>query len=255
MPRGARVARVAGGARAGSVAGAAGLAEAQRIEHGDRPGADREDVTQDAADAGGGALEGLDSAGVVVGLDLERAHDAAADVDRSGVLAGAHDDVLALGGQRAQQLLGVLVGAVLAPQQRVHRQLHLVRRAPLLDAHELVLGAREAERERVLDGGQAGFWATGRRRVSSRSASPSSYGTSSSSPGARRAASAAEAAHTRLPSTAMRIDWKIFRPSAEPPVSSSTACSGWGIRPKTLPRSLQTPAMSWTEPLKFSPGA
>ena len=44
------------------------------------------------------------------------------------------------------------------------------------------------------------------------------------------------------------------RPSAEP-VSGSTACSGWGISPTTLPRSLLTPAMSATEPFGFWPGA
>src|SRR3954447_19518020 len=49
--------------------GAAHLAEAQGVEDRDRPRADREDVAQDAADAGGGALERLDRAGVVVRLD------------------------------------------------------------------------------------------------------------------------------------------------------------------------------------------
>ncbi len=44
------------------------------------------------------------------------------------------------------------------------------------------------------------------------------------------------------------------RPSVEP-VSASTACSGCGIRPTTLPASLQTPAMSATEPFGFCPGA
>ena len=42
-------------------------------------------------------------------------------------------------------------------------------------------------------------------------------------------------------------------PSTEP-VRTSTACSGWGIRPSTLPAALQTPAMSRAEPLKFEPG-
>ena len=55
-----------------------GLAEAQRVEHGDRARAEGEDVAQDAADAGGGALEGLDRAGVVVRLDLEGDRQAAA---------------------------------------------------------------------------------------------------------------------------------------------------------------------------------
>jgi hypothetical protein len=41
------------------------LAEAQRVEDRDRPRADREDVAQDAADAGRGALERLDRARVL----------------------------------------------------------------------------------------------------------------------------------------------------------------------------------------------
>ena len=57
------------------------LAEAQRVEDRDRPRADREDVAQDAADAGGRALERLDRARVVVRLDLERAREPVADVD------------------------------------------------------------------------------------------------------------------------------------------------------------------------------
>ena len=43
-------------------------------------------------------------------------------------------------------------------------------------------------------------------------------------------------------------------PSTEP-VRRSTACSGCGIRPSTLPASLHTPAMSCAEPLKLWPGA
>ena len=105
------------------------LAEAQRVEHRDRPRADREDVAQDAADPGGRALERLDRARVVVRLDLERHRQAVADVDDPGVLARAHQQVRALGGQLAQQLLRVLVGAVLRPHQREHRQLERVRLA------------------------------------------------------------------------------------------------------------------------------
>ena len=65
------------------------LAEAQRVEDRDRPRADREDVAQDPADAGGGALERLDRARVVVRLDLERAREPAAERHRAGVLARA----------------------------------------------------------------------------------------------------------------------------------------------------------------------
>ena len=77
------------------------LAEAERVENRDRPGADREDVAEDAADPGRGALEGLDRARVVVGLDLEGDRVAVADVDRAGVLARTHHHSLALGRQRA----------------------------------------------------------------------------------------------------------------------------------------------------------
>src|SRR5215469_8847680 len=47
--------------------------------------------------------------------------------------------------------------------------------------------------------------------------------------------------------TDARIDSKIVRPSVEP-LNGSTACSGCGIRPKTLPASLTMPAMSSWEP-------
>jgi hypothetical protein len=49
-----------------------GVAEPEGVEDGDRPRAHREDVPEDAPDAGGRALEGLDRARVVVRLDLER---------------------------------------------------------------------------------------------------------------------------------------------------------------------------------------
>ena len=76
------------------------LAEAQRVEHGDRPRAHREDVAQDAAHAGGRALERLDRARVVVRLDLEGHREAVAHVHHAGVLARAHQQVRALGGQQ-----------------------------------------------------------------------------------------------------------------------------------------------------------
>ena len=118
------------------------LAEAQRVEDGDRPRADREDVAQDAADAGGGALERLHRARVVVRLDLERAREPAADVHRARVLARAHDHARALGRQRPQQPARVLVAAVLGPHEREDGQLHLVG----LALHELRRSARTRSR-------------------------------------------------------------------------------------------------------------
>ena len=121
------------------------LAEAQRVEHGDRPRADREHVAQDAPHAGGGALEGLHRARVVVRLDLERHHQPVAHVHGAGVLARPHDHGRPLGRQLAQQLLRVLVGAVLGPHEREHRQLEAVRLAPELLDDPVVLGVGQAE--------------------------------------------------------------------------------------------------------------
>ena len=71
------------------------VAEADRVEDGDRPRAHREDVAQDAADAGGGALEGLDGRRVVVAFHLEGDREAVAHVDHAGVLTGALEDARA----------------------------------------------------------------------------------------------------------------------------------------------------------------
>ena len=79
------------------------IAEPERVEDRDRAGAHREDVAQDPADAGRGALVRLDRARVVVRLDLERDREPVADRDDAGVLAGPGDDALAAGRQRPQQ--------------------------------------------------------------------------------------------------------------------------------------------------------
>ncbi len=76
-------------------------AEAQRVHDGERAGAHGEDVAQDAADAGGRALERLYIGGVVVRLDLEGAGPAVADVDDAGVFAGPLDDAAGAGGALA----------------------------------------------------------------------------------------------------------------------------------------------------------
>lgn len=76
-----------------------GRAKTQRIEAGDRPRTHGEDVAQDAADAGGRALVGLDVAWVVVALHLEDHRLAVADVDHAGVLAGPLDHPGRLGRQ------------------------------------------------------------------------------------------------------------------------------------------------------------
>ena len=87
------------------------IAEPERVEDGDRPGAHREDVAEDAADAGRGALVRLDRARVVVRLDLERDREAVADLDDAGVLARAGDDAVALRRQRPQERPRALVAS------------------------------------------------------------------------------------------------------------------------------------------------
>ena len=82
--------------------GVVGRAEAQRVHDGDRAGAHREDVADDAADAGGRALVGLDVRRVVVRLDLEGDRVALADVDDAGVLADADEQRVGLRGLLAE---------------------------------------------------------------------------------------------------------------------------------------------------------
>ena len=112
------------GQHAGGVGGV-GAAEAERVHDRDRAGAHGEDVADDAADAGGRALVGLDVARVVVRLDLEGDRVAVADVDDAGVLADADEQRLAVRevAELPQVHLGALVGAVLAPHDAVHGQL------------------------------------------------------------------------------------------------------------------------------------
>ncbi len=106
-----------------AVAGVVERAESDRVPHRDGPGAHGEDVAQDAAHAGGGALVRLDEGRVVVALDPQRRQPAVAEVDDAGVLAGADDHPRRLGREPAEMSARRLVRAVLGPHHRVHRQL------------------------------------------------------------------------------------------------------------------------------------
>ena len=137
------------------VAGVVEGAEVQRVEEGDGPGAHGEDVADDAADAGGRALVGLDGRGVVVALDAQGDGDAVADVDHAGVLAEAGQHPGRLRRQPAEVDPGRLVGAVLGPHHRVHGQLEVVGRPAEepVDGLRFVVGearelAMEGERRR-----------------------------------------------------------------------------------------------------------
>jgi hypothetical protein len=106
-----------------------GLAEAEPVEQGDRPRTHRDDVAEDAADSRRGALEGLDRRGVVVTLDFESDRFAVAQVDDAGVLAGPLQDARRGGRESLQQRCGVLVAAVLRPEQGEDCELEVIRLA------------------------------------------------------------------------------------------------------------------------------
>src|SRR2546426_798926 len=116
--------------------------EAQAVEQRHRPGAHREYVAQNAADAGRRPLIGLHRGRVVMGLDFEGDRPTAGQPQHTGVLAGPLDDLGAGGGERLENGLGVLVGAMLAPQRGEHAQLGEAGRATQqrLDAVVLLIG-------------------------------------------------------------------------------------------------------------------
>ena len=146
-----------------------GLGEAQAVEERDRPRAHRHDVAEDPADAGRGALERLDRGGMVVRLDLECDGLALAEVDHAGVLAGALQDAFTRRRKPLQQEGGVLVAAVLRPEQREDGELEVVRVAAeqLADAVELLVGQPQRTVERLFrrDLRQEQESTRGRRRV------------------------------------------------------------------------------------------
>ena len=127
-----------------------GLGEAEAVEerHGAR--AHRDDVAQDPADTGGGALERLDRGGVVVALHLERDGEPVAEVEHAGVLARPLEHAPSRRGQSLQEERGVLVPAVLGPEEREDRELEVVRVAPeqRADSLELPVGQTECAMER-----------------------------------------------------------------------------------------------------------
>jgi hypothetical protein len=82
---------------------------------------------------------------VVVALDLEGDGLALSEVDDARVLAGALEDARPAGREAAQEPGGVLVGAVLRPEEREDGELEVVRVAAeqLADTVELPVGQAE----------------------------------------------------------------------------------------------------------------
>jgi hypothetical protein len=90
---------------------------------------------------------------MVVALDLERHRFAVAEIEHAGVLSRPLEDPLAARGQTLQRNRGVLVAAVLRPEQREHGELEVVRGPvkQLADTVELLVREAECTVERLLD--------------------------------------------------------------------------------------------------------
>ncbi len=138
-------------------AGVVERTEPQRVHERDRTRAHREDVADDAADARGRALVGLDRGGMVVALDADGDREPVTDVDDAGALARTDQHPWCLGGKPTEVALGRLVGAVLRPHHRVHRELELGGLAvqQLDDGAELVVGESELPMQGFAHGSSA----------------------------------------------------------------------------------------------------
>src|SRR6185369_3895756 len=156
---------------------------------------------------------------MIVALDLEHRGHAAADVYRTRVLAGSLQHGFSRLRKPAEMHARALVAAVLGPHDREHAELLERRHAAEMAENVAVLVGRKA----MLDGQRLVHLAHRRR---CRHACLRSF------------VLVSHACTDRNSTTA----------SSEPR-SGSTACSGCGIRPTTLPASLETPAMSQSEPL------
>ena len=164
-------------------------------------------------------------------LDLEGDRVALADVHHARVLADAGQQRGAgrrLLGELAQVPPGGLVGAVLAPHDRVDGQLASVGRRPS--------SCRSAGTRRR-SGPARRRAAAGRRRAAARAGS-----SRCPAPLMLTGPPAGAATEVKNPS-----------PSRPGPVSGSIACSGCGISPTTFPASFLIPAMSRAEPFGLPP--
>jgi hypothetical protein len=138
----------------GAAESEARLAEPQPVEQRDRSRSHRDNVAEDPADSGRGALERLDRGRMVVALDFERDRLAFRERHDACVLAGPLQDTFTFGGQPPQQLGRMFVGAVLRPQEREDGQLEVVRvpAEELFDVLQLAVGEAERAMERLLTG-------------------------------------------------------------------------------------------------------
>ena len=126
--------------------------EAEGVHQGHGTGAHREDVAQDAADAGGGALERFDEGRMVVRFDLEHGRESLADSDRARVFSRPLKDLRRLGREACEVAPRGLVGAVLRPHRGEHAEFRDVGGASQSFGDLLELPGGQSGGERRLDG-------------------------------------------------------------------------------------------------------
>src|SRR5688572_3754000 len=119
-------------------------AEAQRIERSDGARAHGEDIAQNTADPGRGALIGLDERRVVVTFHLERHSEPAADVDDTGIFPRPLQNVAAFSGKVFEKIARAFVATMLGPHHGENAQLRIVRFAPESFYDLLVFVRRES---------------------------------------------------------------------------------------------------------------
>src|SRR5205085_9781008 len=90
-------------------------AEAQRVHDGNWPRPHGENVAQNAANAGGGAVKWLNERGMVMRFDLEGARPAIPDIDNGRIFAGSLQNDLAPGRQALEVDARGFIGAMFAP--------------------------------------------------------------------------------------------------------------------------------------------
>ena len=114
-------------------------AKAQRVHIRNRPRTHREDIAQDAANAGRRTLIRLDIAGVIMRLHLENRRLTVANINHARILTGATNHLRASRRQLLQVKTRGFVGAMLRPHHREYPQLGHIRFPPHRVENALIL--------------------------------------------------------------------------------------------------------------------
>ena len=101
-------------------------AETKRIEGRDRARTHGEDIAQDATDAGGGTLVGLDKGWMIVAFHFESHGEPATDIDDAGIFTRPLQHVRTFGREILKIIARAFVTTVLRPHHRENAQLRIV---------------------------------------------------------------------------------------------------------------------------------